>query len=129
MKKIKHHIIEVPLEFKVACTVYRLNIQQVLQIFVDYASIYDSLTGEYSEGFSEATRTISSYARSKIRKTKRSKAFLKCRDTAITCLNGIFKHARMQKGKDVYVSLLLSTKLWKGHIPLQIQFISTRIPR
>jgi hypothetical protein len=99
MKRIKHHVIDIPLEFKVACTVYRQRPQQVLQIFIDHVSLYDSLTPEYSQGFTDATRTISSYTRGKIQKTKRSKAFLKCRDIAITCINAVFREAKNPKGK------------------------------
>jgi hypothetical protein len=99
MQKVKYNLIYIPLEFKVACTVYRQKIQEVLQIFVDHVSIYDSLTGEYSQGFAEATRTISSYSASNVKRNDRSKAFVKCKDVAITCLNNIFKQARNPKGK------------------------------
>ena len=98
MKRINYNIIDVPLEFKVACTVYRQNMREVVQIFVNHVSMYDSLTGEYSKGFSEATMTVSSYTRAKVRKTKRSKAFLKCRDLAVSCINRIYQETRNPKG-------------------------------
>jgi len=79
MKRIKYNIIDVPLEFKVACTVYRQSIQEVLQIFVDHVSMYDSLTGEYSKGFSEATMFISSYTRAKVKKTSAVRLFSNAR--------------------------------------------------
>jgi len=70
MKNIKNNPIIIPLEFRVACTVTKIEIQQVLQIFIDHISFYDSISNVYSEGYTEATRTTSDYLESKEGKTQ-----------------------------------------------------------
>jgi len=99
MKRINHNILTIPMEFKVACTIYKVSEQEVLQIFIDHSSLFDSLCEEYSEGFSEATRTIAQYVRSRPGGLKRSKSLLKCKDTAITSIAGIFRLAKKKRSK------------------------------
>lgn len=98
MKRFDYSSIVVPLEFKVACTINKLNIQQVLQIFMDHVSLYDSLTNEYSEGFTEATKAVSIYVLSKEKQRKPSKSFDKCKDLAINCISGIIQLIKMKEG-------------------------------
>jgi hypothetical protein len=135
MKRINYNIIDVPLEFKVACTVYRQSIQEVLQIFIDHVSMYDSLTGEYSKGFSEATMSISSYTRVKVKKNKRSKAFLQCRDLAVSCINSIFHETRNPKGtteakrkKSRYFVNALYQIMERPHTPSVILYLDENSP-
>ena len=91
MKNIKNNPIIIPLEFRVACTVTKIEIQQVLQIFIDHILFYDSISNVYSEGYTEATRTTSDYLESKEGKHRTSKSFRKCQDTAINCIKYIQK--------------------------------------
>lgn len=44
MKATKNNLIEIPIEFKVACTIDKVDIQEVLQIFIDHVTIYDSIS-------------------------------------------------------------------------------------
>ena len=97
----KNNLIEIPIEFKVACTIDKVNIQEVLQIFIDHVTIYDSISAEYSEGFSEATRTISACLLDKERPVKRSKAVKECRDLTIQCIKGIVALAKKKLVKPI----------------------------
>ena len=63
--QINYHRLTMPLEFRVTCAVYRLNEQEVLQIFINHATVYDSLADPYSEGYSEASKTIGLYVAEK----------------------------------------------------------------
>lgn len=98
MSRIENRSIAVPLEFKVACTVSKLKIAQVLQIFVDHVSLYDSLSRDYSKGFTEATRAILDYALSKNKKGEANKAFQNCKDDAVNCIHHIHKLIAEPKG-------------------------------
>jgi len=55
------NLITVPLEFKVACALCKISIQHALQIFINYCTLYDSLTAAYSKYYAEAAETISQY--------------------------------------------------------------------
>ncbi|WP_158799531.1 hypothetical protein [Pedobacter sp. L105] len=100
MKKAKYQLIDVPIEFKVACTIYKLKISEVLQIFIDHVTLYDTICPYYHEGFSEATRTISAFVIARKRKFRESKALLHCRTVAVGCIKGVIELARKEKGKD-----------------------------
>ncbi|WP_158800216.1 hypothetical protein [Pedobacter sp. L105] len=99
MKRISHQLINVPLDFKVACAIYKLDMQEVLQIFIDHITLYDSICREYNEGFSEATRTVSEYVLAKKTKFSEGKAFLNCRDLAVENVQKIIELAKKQSGK------------------------------
>ncbi|WP_113663254.1 hypothetical protein [Pedobacter nanyangensis] len=58
MKKGKEVPIEIPLEFRVACTLLNLEISGVLQSFIDHVSVYCFLGGGPLDGYSEATSFI-----------------------------------------------------------------------
>ncbi|HEY0177959.1 MAG TPA: hypothetical protein VGC08_16365 [Pedobacter sp.] len=98
MKRANPKLIIIPLEFKIACTICKLNIQEVLQTFINHVTIYDTICPWYNEGFSEASRTISAYIKSRKRKFRESKALLHCDDQAVNCLNGILGLARKETG-------------------------------
>lgn len=78
MKKINVQQITVPLDFKVACGFYKIDIAEVLQIFIDHVTIYDTINKSYHEGFSEASHAIVYYVKAKASKTIKSKAIKKC---------------------------------------------------
>jgi hypothetical protein len=99
MKRINHNLIIIPLEFKVACMIYKVDPQEVLQVFIDHTTLFDSLCEEYSEGFSEVTRTIAQFVRSKPGRLKKSKALLNCKDIAINSIAGIFRLAKKKRRK------------------------------
>ena len=99
MKRANPKLIIIPLEFKVACAIYKLDIKEVLQIFINHVTLYDSICPFYNEGFSEATRAISLYVLSKKGKTRESKALLHCSDLAVDCLKGVVALARKKTGK------------------------------
>jgi hypothetical protein len=99
MKRADAKLIVIPLEFKIACTIYKLDIQEVLQIFINHVTLYDAICPFYNEGFSEATRPINIYIRSKRRKVKESKALLHCNDLAVDCIKGIVELAKKKTGQ------------------------------
>ena len=70
MTKENPSLITVPLEFKVACTINRITIQEALQIFINYCSLYNSLNSRYNQYFDEANETIFRYLDTKRPKTK-----------------------------------------------------------
>jgi len=68
-KKIPNQI-TVPLEFKVACTLNRITIQEALQIFINYCTLYNALNSRYNQYFDEANETIFRYLDTKRPGTK-----------------------------------------------------------
>ena len=89
MKRINYQQITIPLEFSVACAIYKMEIAEVLQVFINHVTLYDTMSGVYSKGFSEATGTITSYIRAKRKRTTQSKAMRNCRPLVISCLSNI----------------------------------------
>ena len=87
--EINNHRLTIPLEFRVACTVYRLKEQEVLQIFINHATVYDSLADAYSVGYSEASKTIGLYVAEKRRTPNGSHAFSHCLANAANCFRWI----------------------------------------
>jgi len=61
MTKENPYLITVPLEFKVACALCKINIESALQIFINHCSLYDSLTAGYKKYYAEAAETVSQY--------------------------------------------------------------------
>ena len=61
MTKKNPNLITVPLEFKVACTIYHITIQEALQIFIYYCTLYNALNSRYNQYFDEANETIFRY--------------------------------------------------------------------
>lgn len=99
MKKIDHQLITVPLEFKVACRIYMISVQEVLQIFINHATVFDSTSRIYSQGYTEAVTTITHYILAKELNPAPSKAFAKCKDTATSCLSMIVGLGRKKTGQ------------------------------
>lgn len=62
-------ILNISTEFRIACVLNNLEMQQVLQIFIDHVSFYFSLCEGYLPGYTEATRVISEFS---VRKDKNS---------------------------------------------------------
>jgi len=61
MTKENPNLITVPLEFKIACSIYKIAIQEALQIFINYCTLYDTFKPTYSRLYSEALETIFRY--------------------------------------------------------------------
>jgi len=89
MKRINRQEVIIPQEFKVACAIYKIEIAEVLQIFVDHVTLYDTMSGVYNEGFSEASYTVSSFVQEKKRHLVRSKAMRNCRTFVMSCIANI----------------------------------------
>ncbi|RQO64507.1 hypothetical protein DBR43_32495 [Pedobacter sp. KBW06] len=60
MKKDKPEL-TIPLEFKIACATYHLAIPEVLQLFIDHISFYDSLSHKSKDCYRFATNTLLSH--------------------------------------------------------------------
>ncbi|MBB5645900.1 hypothetical protein [Pedobacter cryoconitis] len=78
MKRSTAQPIVIPMDFKVACSIYKLDIAEVLQIFIDHVSIYDIINQTYHEGFSEACHAMIWYVKKKRKTSINSKAMKKC---------------------------------------------------
>lgn len=91
MDSSKNSLIFVPLEFKVACTINKVNISEVLQAFIDHVFLYDDLSGEYAEGYTEATKTILACVGSRERQRISNKSFADCKDIAVKCIKEILE--------------------------------------
>ena len=87
--EINYHQLTIPLEFRVACAVYRLDEQEVLQIFINHATVYDSLADQYSEGYSDASKTIGLFVVEKRRTANGSHAFSHCLANTANCFRWI----------------------------------------
>lgn len=60
MKKDKPGL-TIPLEFKIACATYHLAVLEVLQLFIDHISFYDSLSHKSNDCYRFATNTLLSH--------------------------------------------------------------------
>lgn len=78
MKKNTAQKIVIPTDFRVACSIYKLDIAEVLQIFIDHVTVYDLINPTYHEGFSEACHCVIWCAKKKKQKNINSKAMRKC---------------------------------------------------
>ena len=96
--KTNHHLVHIPLEFRIACSIYKLNPQEVLQIFINHATVYDSTADGYSEGFSEASKTIGLYVVSRRRTANGSHAYDHCLESTALNFKGIHDITKRQIG-------------------------------
>jgi hypothetical protein len=96
MKTNRTNIINIPLEFKIACLVQCFDERAVLQTFIDHISFYTELSKDYSKGYREATYALSEYILPNSR-GQPSKAFAKSRELCSQCILGILKIG-FQKG-------------------------------
>jgi len=55
------NLLTVPLEFKVACFTYKISLQEALQIFINYCTLYHTLKPGYNRLYDEAQETIFRY--------------------------------------------------------------------
>lgn len=79
----------IPLEFKIACATYQLPIQEVLQLFIDHVSFYDSLSQKSDDIYRSATNTLLNYSLSIHRES--GSAFLKHREPILKYIREIIK--------------------------------------
>jgi len=61
MTKENPNLVTVPLEFKVACSLYKISLQEAVQTFINYCTIYQALNPSYIRLYSEALETIFRY--------------------------------------------------------------------
>lgn len=99
MNSTNNNIIEIPLEFKVACSIYKIGIQEMLQAFINHVSVYNSLTEEYCEGFTEATSTISHFALEHKAAHVGAQAYTACMDLAAEHIKALWLIATNRRGK------------------------------
>lgn len=97
MKPIKNQPIVIPLDFKVACSIYKVEIVDVLQIFIDHVTVYDTINQTYHEGFSEACHAIIWYIKKNKKPLVESKAMKKCREVFEENLHQIMILAKMKR--------------------------------
>jgi len=96
--KTNNHVITIPLEFRIACSLYKLNPREVMQIFIDHATVYDWVSEDYSEGFTEASNTIGSYIVDARRILSGCHCYRHCLDSAAITYSGIYDLAQRKKG-------------------------------
>lgn len=85
--------IAIPLNFRIACATYHLSIPEVLQLFIDHISFYDSLSQKSDDIYRSATNTLLNYSISIRRET--STAFLNHRDPILKYIRKIIKIATL----------------------------------
>ncbi|WP_316840497.1 hypothetical protein [Pedobacter gandavensis] len=84
-------LLPIPLEFKIACATYQLPIAELLQLFIDHASFYDSLSQKSDDLYRAATNTLLNYSISIRRES--TKAFLKQRESILKYIQEIIRIA------------------------------------
>lgn len=80
MRKRKIQPIIIPLEFKVACSLYKVDATEVLQIFIDHVTVYDFMSKTYQQGFTEASQSLIYCIKKKGQPRIRSTAMKKCKE-------------------------------------------------
>ena len=96
--KTNNHVIAIPLEFRIACSLYKLDPQEVLQIFIDHATFYDCLSEDYSEGFTEASKTIGLYVLAARGMSNGIYAYRHAQDSIAINFKGIYDLAQRKNG-------------------------------
>lgn len=61
MKEERNEQLNIPMDFKMACTIYNFQIHKVLQCFIDHVSFYESLSNRTNGAYSDATSAVVSY--------------------------------------------------------------------
>ncbi|WP_442591526.1 hypothetical protein ACSBL2_09875 [Pedobacter sp. AW31-3R] len=89
MKKNNQVQIRIPSNFRLACAIYKVEIAEVLQVFIDHVTFIDSLHKGYSPGYSEASWMIGNYVKSHKISPTPSMGFKKNMDTISTALQSI----------------------------------------
>lgn len=91
MKTNLPSLLPIPLEFKIACATYNLSIREVLQLFIDHVSFYDSMSQKSDDLYRSATNTLLNYSIS-IRRAH-SPALLKHREPILKYIREVIKIA------------------------------------
>ncbi|SHF10083.1 hypothetical protein [Pedobacter caeni] len=89
MKNENPEVLAIPLSFKIACATYHLAIPEVLQLFIDHISFYDSLSHKSDDCYRLATNTLLRYVHPNIEGM--SPAFRKNREAVIKYIREIIQ--------------------------------------
>lgn len=82
-----------PLDFRMACVIYHMKPEKVLQTFINHVSFFMSLSTDYLPGFREATNTLAEYSFENINYTA-SPATAENRDFTIKCVRNVIEVSR-----------------------------------
>lgn len=96
MRQKKNEPIVIPMEFKVACCLYKMDVAEVLQVFIDHVTIYDIINKTYHEGFSEACHCLI-FCNKKKKARIVSKGMKKCREIFLRNMRQIEILANMKR--------------------------------
>ncbi|OCX54197.1 hypothetical protein BEL04_08015 [Mucilaginibacter sp. PPCGB 2223] len=80
--------ITMPLDFKIACVIYHLKPEKVLQTFINHVSFFMSLSTDYLRGFREATNTLAEFSFENI---NYSASPAENRDFTIKCVRNVIE--------------------------------------
>ncbi len=97
MRQKKNEPIVIPMEFKVACSLYKIDVAEVLQVFVDHVTVYDIINKTYHEGFSEACHCLIFCYRRKKKPRILSTGMRKCRKLFLRNMGQIEILAHMKR--------------------------------
>ncbi|WP_158799429.1 hypothetical protein [Pedobacter sp. L105] len=97
MRKKKNQLINIPLEFKVACSLYKIDVAEVLQIFIDHVTVYDFMNPDYHQGFTEASHSLIFCIKKKGQTRIRSSAMKKCKELFFRSIHQIEILVRLKK--------------------------------
>lgn len=95
----QNQVLVIPLEFKIACVIYHLKPEKVLQAFINHVSFFMSLSTDYLPGFREATNTLAEYSIENINYSA-SPAIAENRDFTIKCVRNVIEISK-RKGISV----------------------------
>jgi len=92
-----HQLIEIPMEFKVACFISKIEVAEALQIFINHATFYDTLSKEYIEGYSEASGIHETYVQSKGLTPAPARGLTGCNELFVRSLSDVIKLTKDKK--------------------------------
>lgn len=93
-----HQLIEIPVEFKVACFISKTEVAEALQIFINHVTLYDTLSTEYVEGYSEASGIHETYVQSKGLALAPGRGLTGCNKLFVRFLSEVIKLTKDKKG-------------------------------
>lgn len=91
MKPNTPTLLPIPLDFKIACATYNLSIPEILQLFIDHVSFYDSMSQKSDDLYRSATNTLLNYSISIRRES--SSAFSRHREPILKHIREIIRIA------------------------------------
>ncbi|MCX2484617.1 hypothetical protein [Pedobacter sp. MR2016-24] len=94
---VNHQLIEIPLEFKVACFISKIEVAEALQIFINHVTLYDTLSTGYVEGYSEASGIHETYVQSKGLTPAPGTGLTGCNELFVRSLSDVIKLTKDQK--------------------------------